>query len=246
MPFDIKQASEYASLDEAYLRKLIREKKLAGNKSSGKWVIHKKDLDTYLNKNKPPVGYIDAFHAARMSGLAKNSILGSIKANRLPATKVNDMWVIKIKDLKKYIDGRKVTDGFISFRNAAKKLQVSTSVIGVTVRKCNIKTKKAGRELTISKKDFKQIKGILESATPGRKTECATIYFRKFGRRTDSGISGPFLEARSGTHEFGRKILCQIPLKNIRLETVEKAKSELIKIIEDIGITNIYDKIVVR
>ena len=193
--------------------------------------------------NKLPEGYIDALNASQMTGLAKTTILNSIKTNKLHAEKSNGIWAIKIEDLKKYIDNRKVDDDFISFSEAAKKLQVSTSTISKTVKLHNIEIKKAGRNATISKEDFKKIKEILKITTPGRKAKCASIYFRKFGKENYSGVPGPFLEARSGTYEFGRKILGQIPLKNIRPETIEKAKAELVKSIEDQGITEIHDRI---
>ena len=242
MPLNIEQASKQLGVREDYLRKLLRDGKIPGEKIDGQWTIKKKNIDAYLSKYTLPQGYVDAYHAAKKAGVIKNTIINSIKAGRLKAKKRKDRWIIKEKDLETYMQRNDVPSGYISLKDAVKKLNRPAPTVYQTLKRHDINIRKTGKEVIFLKEDFKKLKAILETATRGRNAECASILFRKFGHAKDSGISGPFLEARTGKFKFGRKVLGQIPLANIRPESIENAKKKLIKIINDQGIFKIHDK----
>lgn len=245
MRFTIKQAAQYIDNHESNIRRLLRTGEIKGEKTGTKpeWIILKKDLDKYLKKKNPTQGYLKAKELAQMCKLHKMVILKSIKDQELPARKKNGAWEIKKQDAHKYIKGRKTPQGYMTLIETAKELGVNPPVIHQTLKKHQIATEKKGREVIISTSNIQKLKEILNTATPGRKPQIASIYFRKFGHRNNSGISGPFLEARSGTYQYGRIILGQIPLSNTKPETILKAKNKLIKKIQNQGITDIRDKI---
>ena len=243
MHYTIKQAAEYIGHHETNIRRLLRTGELKGEKTAKEWIILKEDIDSYLEKKRPTEGYIKAIELAQMCGLHKTSIINSIKTQDLPARKKDGVWEISKQDAQNYIKGRQVPQDYMTLHEAAEKLGLNPPVIHQTLKRHQIATEKKGGEIIISTSKIEKLKEIIKSARRGVKSTTASIYFRKFGHAMDSGISGPFLEARSGNYQYGRHILGQVPLANTRPETIQKAKTKLIEMIKGHGIMDIRDKI---